>query len=89
MKLIYNTFYLSHYHELLFYISFEVLTVVTVKSTISWDITLCSPFKVKTFQRKMLPPSSGLCLSPAFTLESCSAYSLTLRMEVVCSSETV
>jgi hypothetical protein len=28
------------------------------------------------------------CLSPAFTLVSCLAYSSTLKMEVTCSSET-
>jgi hypothetical protein len=29
-----------------------------------------------------------LCLPPAFTLVSCSAYSSTLKMEAICSSET-
>jgi hypothetical protein len=29
-----------------------------------------------------------LCLPPAFTLVSCSAYFLTLKMEAICSSET-
>jgi hypothetical protein len=28
-----------------------------------------------------------LCLPPAFTLVSCSVYSLTLKMEAICSSE--
>jgi hypothetical protein len=50
------------------------------------------------FRRNILPPSSGsknkvskkpeLCLPPAFTLVSCSAYSSTLKMEAICSSET-
>jgi hypothetical protein len=31
---------------------------------------------------------SRLCLPPAFTLVSCSAYSSTLKMEAICSSET-
>jgi hypothetical protein len=30
-----------------------------------------------------------LCLPPTFTLVSCSAYSSTLKMEVLCSSETL
>jgi hypothetical protein len=59
------------------YVGFEVLTAVVMKSTIFWDITPCSPLKVK------------LCLPLAFTLVSCSAYSSTLKMLAICSSETV
>jgi hypothetical protein len=33
--------------------------------------------------------SGGLCVSPAFTQTSCSAYSSTLKMEATCSSETL
>jgi hypothetical protein len=40
------------------------------------------------FQRNMSPPSSELCLPPTFTLVSCLAYSSTLKMEAICSSET-
>jgi hypothetical protein len=32
---------------------------------------------------------ADLCLPPAFTLVSCSAYSSTLKMEVICSSKTL
>jgi hypothetical protein len=32
--------------------------------------------------------ASELCLPTALTLVSCSAYSLTLKMEAICSSET-
>jgi hypothetical protein len=46
---------------------------VIKKSTIFWDITPCSLL---------------LCLPPAFMLVSCMAYSSTLKIEVICSSET-
>jgi hypothetical protein len=55
----------------------EVLTVVVMKSTIFWDITLCNPLKV----------IAELSLPPAFMLVSCLAYSLTLKMEAIYSSE--
>jgi hypothetical protein len=55
------------------FVGFEVLTVVVMKSTVFWDIKPCSPLKVNR-------------LPPAFMLVSCSAYSLTLQMEI-CSSE--
>jgi hypothetical protein len=48
-----------------------------MKSSVYWDITPCSPLKV-----------NRLCVPPAFTLDSCSAYSSTLKMESICSSET-
>jgi hypothetical protein len=32
--------------------------------------------------------TAELCLPPAFTLLSCSAYSSTMKMEAMCSSET-
>jgi hypothetical protein len=51
-----------------------------------------------TFRRDLSPPSSGsknklsskpeLCFQPAFTLVSCSADSLTLKMKAICPSET-
>jgi hypothetical protein len=40
-----------------------------------------------TFQRNVSPPSLGLKNKPAFMLVSCSAYSSTLKMEAICSSE--
>jgi hypothetical protein len=56
----------------------------TLKGTIFWNITLCSPLKV-------YPRFGGtyrlLCLPPAFKLGTCSAYSTTLKMEVICSSK--
>jgi hypothetical protein len=53
-----------------------------VKSSIFWDITLCSPFKVKRrFRGNMSPPSSGLNNKPRDKLETrqqkeplCNAY---------------
>jgi hypothetical protein len=60
---------------------FEILTVVVMHSSIFWDITPWSPFKSQpTFRRKQ---SSATC----FTLVSCLACSLALKMEVTYSSE--
>jgi hypothetical protein len=56
------------------YIGSEVLTPVVMKSSIFWDITPGSPLKV--------------CLPPAFTPVSCLTYSLNLKLEEKCSSET-
>jgi hypothetical protein len=40
-----------------------------------------------TFQKNMSPKPSWQSLPHVFTLVSCSAYSLTLNMEALCSSE--
>jgi hypothetical protein len=67
--------------------------VVVLKSSIFWDITLCSPLSHSTFQRNMSPPSSMLKSKPnkksavlvtCFTLVSCLAFSLILNTEVIC-----
>jgi hypothetical protein len=55
-----------------------------MKSTIFWDITSCSPLNVN----RQFRGTYRLHLQPAFTLVSCSAFSFTLKMEVICSSET-
>jgi hypothetical protein len=56
-------------------IGFEVLTPVVLKSAVFWDIEPCSPLKVN---RRF--GGIGHCLLPA--------YSSTLRMEAIYSSET-
>jgi hypothetical protein len=72
------------------------------ESSIFWGITLCESQLM--FQRNMLPPSSGSKNKPSkkpacskhsralldvcFMLVSCLAYSLILKMEATCSSET-
>jgi hypothetical protein len=56
---------------------FEVLKAVVMKSTVLRDITQCGQLKI----------NRRFCLPPAFTLVSCSAYSLTLKIEPICSSE--
>jgi hypothetical protein len=58
---------------------FEVFTPLVIKHTEFWDKTLCSYLKV---------PSRVICLPPAFTILSFSAYLLTVRMEARSSSET-
>jgi hypothetical protein len=60
---------------------------------------LCTPVNERTFRKNISPLSSGLknkpsnkpaglCLPPALTLVSCSAYFSTLNMEAKCCSET-
>jgi hypothetical protein len=83
-------------------VGFEVLTAVVMKNTIFWDITPCSPLKVNqhfggTYSLQLQgrrislarnQRGSGWQAKPASTLVSCSAYSSTLKMEVICYSET-
>jgi hypothetical protein len=58
-------------------------------SSIFWDITPCSPLRVnRRFGGIYRLHTAELCLPPAFTLVSCSAYSSTLKMEAICFSET-
>jgi hypothetical protein len=61
---------------------FEVITAVVKKSSTFWDITPYSPLKVNwRFE--------GTCpLATCFVLVSYLAYSLTLRREAKCFSET-
>jgi hypothetical protein len=63
-------------------VAFEVLTAVVTMSSVFWDITPCSTLKVNRYLE-------GTCrLPPAFTLISCLDFSLILKMEATCSSET-
>jgi hypothetical protein len=61
-------------------VGFEVLTAVVMKSTIFWDMTLCSPLKInrrfgRTYRLHLQGRRHKLnCLPPGFTLVSCSAY---------------
>jgi hypothetical protein len=84
------------------YVGFEVLTAVVMKNTIFWDITPCSPLSVNRFggiyrlhlpcrriRRARLQSESSWKAELCFTLVSCSAYSSTLKIEAICSSETV
>jgi hypothetical protein len=86
--------------NLVFLVGFDVLTAAVMKSTVFWYITPCSPMKVnERFRGTYRPYLQGrrisrawnqteLCLSPAFTLASCSAYSSTLNIGAIDSSET-
>jgi hypothetical protein len=76
-------------------------TIAFPKSCISifWDVTPCSPLKVNWhFKRTCHVHLQGWRISQArnqheegskhsFMLVSCLAYSLTLKMEVICSSK--
>jgi hypothetical protein len=61
-------------------------------SNSSQRILFLQNFKVVRFydysSYGMARETNVVCLPPAFTLVSCSAYSSTLKMEVICSSET-
>jgi hypothetical protein len=52
-----------------------------MKSTVFWDIKLCIPFK----GNQNFGENVSILLT-AFALVSCSTYSSTLKMEVICSS---
>jgi hypothetical protein len=54
-----------------------------MKSSIFWDITPCSPLKAD----RLFGGIYRLHLQQAFTLVSYLAYSSTLKMEAICSSE--
>jgi hypothetical protein len=85
------------------YVRFEVLTTMIKMNYTFWNITPCSPLRVNWCFRGVcsLHPhgrriskarnqreSKQLSLSPAFTVVSRLAYSLTLKMDATCSSET-
>jgi hypothetical protein len=79
--------------------SYKRIILQSWRSNLLEYIAVWSVESQPTFRRNISPPSSGsknkqrkkpaeLCLPPAFTLVSCSAYFLTLKMEATCSSET-
>jgi hypothetical protein len=47
------------------FVGFEVLIEVAMKSTVFWDITLCSPLKVSQHFGGTVPPYSGLKNMPS------------------------
>jgi hypothetical protein len=79
-------------------VGFEVLTAMFMKITVFWDITPHSPLNVSwsfggTYRLHIPVRVSRTkyyrdSIPPAFTLVSCSTYS-TLKMEGICSSETL
>jgi hypothetical protein len=80
------------------FVGFEVLTAVVMKSTVFWNIMPYSPLNVNEVSEEHITSIFRveyafvgfhlLCLPPASTLVSCSVYSLTLKIEAICSSET-
>jgi hypothetical protein len=84
----------------LFYVGFEILTAVIVKSSILWDRRPCSPLKIKRhfggtyrlhLQVRTISQTRNqswlLCLSPSFTLVPCLTYCSNVKMEATCSFE--
>jgi hypothetical protein len=63
------------------FVAFEVLRAVVVKSTIFWDITLCSPLS----DNRRLEGAACHLLLRWFLAELIFS---TLKMEAICSSET-
>jgi hypothetical protein len=70
-------------------VGFQVLMVVTMKSTVVWDVLLYSPVQVHWCCRGMhcIHPSRAP-LATCFLLVTCMVYSSTVKMEAVCSSQT-
>jgi hypothetical protein len=82
--------------------SLRTLTLFVIKSTIFWDITPCSPLKVsrrfggtyhlhlqgRRKNRARNQRENRRQAEPAFTLVFCSAYSSTMKMQVIRSSKT-
>jgi hypothetical protein len=71
-------------------VALEVLTVVTVESTVFWAVMLCTLLRCSPkFWRNILPPSEKQDKQKAscFLLATCMAYSMTLKMDAVYSSE--
>jgi hypothetical protein len=58
-----------------------------MKGTIFWDIIPCTLSKVNRRFGGTYRLHPLLCLPPAFTLISCSAYSWTLEMDAICFSK--
>jgi hypothetical protein len=70
-----------------FYLGFEVLTAVAMKSSIFCDITSCSQLKVNWHFGKLPPPSSEIACCLDHTGFFLSLLS-TLKMVGTCSSKT-
>jgi hypothetical protein len=91
-----------NYHFLLWPSLKFIKTTTLLKSIIFWDTMPCSPLKFNHFWGTNCLHLQGLRISPAryhheskweaeppgFTIVSCLAYSSTLKMEAICSSET-
>jgi hypothetical protein len=71
----------------------EVLTVLTIHSTVFWVVMSCSLQKAWCFRGMLAPSSSGWMGTPSkkpaevAQLRPPLSAGLTLRMEVICSSE--
>jgi hypothetical protein len=64
-----------------------VLAIHSVPQTSQQELTRSLPFPSCSLYNPKTSASWLPCLPPAFMLVSCLAYSLTLKMEVICSSK--
>jgi hypothetical protein len=65
---------------------FESLPAVTIKISVFWNITPCSPVKAKRHSTGIYRPH---LLPACFKLVSCLAYSSILNVDAICYSETL
>jgi hypothetical protein len=67
-------------------VGFEVLTTMAMKCTVFWVVTPCHSDGAQHFRGWLTLLHLGFCL---LLVCSCLAYSWTLKMEAICSSETL
>jgi hypothetical protein len=74
------------------YVRFEILTAVVVKSSVFWDVTLCSSLKVNrrfgvTYYHH-IQSRNKIQLVSRWQVDLCMTYSSTLNSETKCCSKT-
>jgi hypothetical protein len=76
-----------------YFLGFEAFTAVVMKSIIFWDVTPCSLLSCNrrfggTYRLHLQGRKNNFCFPPAYLLFLAEIISSTLKMEVICSSET-
>lgn len=76
-------------NSVIYSVGFKVLTVVTTRSTIIWDVILYSSLQVHwCFRGINCIHPSWVLLAISFLLVTCLVYSSALKLEALCSSQT-
>jgi hypothetical protein len=70
-------------------VAFEAFAAMFSRSSIYWDITPCSPLKANDVSEEYVAPIFRDLFATYFLLFPCLAYSLTLNIEEIYSSETL